>query len=151
VGFSIFATQYFAQIQQIQQQNKERFQEKQISCEGNALCLKVKVTKVVDGDTIYSAEHKIRLSLTNTPEIGEPGFEEATEFTRFFCPVGSVMIVDQDDGQPVDDFGRMLGKVTCNGKNLNEQLLEGGFGEIDTRFCTQSEFSDESWAKNHGC
>lgn len=61
------------------------------------------------------------------------------------------MLVDEDNGQIEGSYGRVIGKVICQGKNLNEQILENGFGEISTFYCKQSEFSEESWAKNYGC
>jgi micrococcal nuclease len=121
------------------------------ACAGSALCITDGVTKVVDGDTIYIKNYKIRLSLTNTPERNEAGFSEATSFTRSLCPVGSMMTVDQDDGQKVDQYGRMVAKVTCSGKNLNAELLENGYAYILTQYCKKSEFASEPWAKKFGC
>ncbi|MFB5637976.1 MAG: thermonuclease family protein [Nitrosarchaeum sp.] len=120
-------------------------------CTGTAKCITEKVTKIVDGDTIYTTNYKIRLSLTNTPERNESGFAEATAFTAMHCPVNSMITVDQDDLQPVDVYGRMLGKVYCEGGVINEMLLTNGFANILTNYCSTSEFSGESWAQNYGC
>jgi len=109
------------------------------------------VEKIVDGDTIYVQGYKIRLSLVNTPETNEAGFSEATAFTSNLCPVGSSVIVDQDDGQPFDVYGRMVGKITCSGKLLNSELLDNGHANILTQYCTKSEFASESWARKYGC
>ena len=103
----------------------------------------------IEGDTVDIA--RIRMSLTNTPERGDDGFSEAAEFTKSLCPVGSTAHVDQDDLQPYDKFGRMLGKVICLDKVLNSELLESKHATILTRFCSTSEFSSESWAKKFGC
>ena len=121
-------------------------------CTGTKLCLKEKVVRIVDGDTIYiSGGHEVRLSLTNTPEIYQKGFHEATEFTSDLCPIGSNVIVDQDDQQPYDIYGRLLGKVSCQNKILNSELLDAGHANILAQYCTTSEFSDESWAQKYGC
>ncbi|HSB49805.1 MAG TPA: thermonuclease family protein [Nitrosopumilaceae archaeon] len=120
-------------------------------CTGDKLCLVGEVQTIIDGDTIYLEKHKIRLSLTNTPERGEPGYFEATEFTRKLCPVGSTVLVDQDDLQPVDQHGRVLGKVFCGDKLLNEELLINTHAWILDQYCKISEFSSESWAKKYGC
>jgi len=40
-----------------------------------------------------------------------------------------------------------IGVVYCDGKNLNEQLMENNLGIIDIRFCEKSEFSDDKWVK----
>ena len=120
-------------------------------CLGTTGCFQEQVTSIVDGDTIYTDTLKIRLSLTNTPERGEDGFAEAAEFTRKLCPVGSVILVDQDDLQRVDKYGRVLGKVFCEGKLLNSELLYGGHANILTQYCSTSEFSGEAWAREFGC
>jgi micrococcal nuclease len=120
-------------------------------CTGTALCITEKVTKIVDGDTLYTTNYKIRLSLTNTPEKDEPGFQEATLFTAMLCPVGSMITVDQDDLQPVDNYGRILGKVYCEGGVINEYLLSNGHANILSQYCSTSEFSGENWAQSYGC
>ena len=121
------------------------------TCSGTLPCLVLNVSEIIDGDTIYADSHKIRLSLTNTPEKGEPGFFEATAFTSMACPVGSTILVDQDDIQPYDDYGRLLGKVFCGNQILNEILLRNGHANILTQYCITSEFSGENWAQSYGC
>jgi nuclease-like protein len=105
-----------------------------------------KVNHVVDGDTLDINDIRIRLSLVDTPERGDPGFKEATQFVVKLC-LGENAEVDMDDGQRRGSFGREIGVVYCDGKNLNEQLMENNLGIIDTRFCEKSEFSIEKWAK----
>ncbi|WP_246282092.1 thermonuclease family protein [Nitrosopumilus ureiphilus] len=123
-----------------------------LSCTGNEQCLTGMITRIVDGDTIYLDEdHEIRLSLTNTPERHEMGFYNASQFTAVLCPVGTKATVDQDDKQPYDVYGRMLGKVTCGNKVLNSELLYAGHANILTRYCSTSEFSNEIWAEEFGC
>lgn len=120
-------------------------------CRGSADCLKGEVTKVVDGDTLYIGDVKIRLALVNTPEVGEPGYDDAKNFTASLCPVGSQATADQDDLQLQDTYGRMLAVVYCGGKNLNQELLEYGHAVILTQYCTESEFGNDSWATAYGC
>lgn len=127
------------------------FASAQSKCQGTALCITGKVTKIVDGDTIYLKDYKIRLSLTNTPEKGEIGFKGATSFTKKLCPLGSTIIVDQDDKQPYDKYKRVVGKVTCSGKVLNSELLYNGLANILKQYCSKSEFSGEAWAQKYGC
>ena len=105
-----------------------------------------KVNHVVDGDTLDINDIRIRLSLVDTPERGDPGFKEATQFVVKLC-LGENAEVDMDDGQRRGSFGREIGVVYCDGKNLNEQLMENNLGIIDTRFCEKSEFSNDKWAK----
>lgn len=129
----------------------ERLEPDSHSCSGNALCISDKITSIIDGDTIYLKHYKIRLSLVNTPEKNQLGFDDATAFTSSICPIGSTVIVDQDDGQPYDQFGRMVAKITCGDKVLNEELLHNGHAKILTQYCAVSEFSTEVWALDYGC
>jgi micrococcal nuclease len=122
-----------------------------IVCSGNEKCFTGIVTKIVDGDTLDINGIRIRISLTNTPERNETGFLEATEFTEKLCQVNSLASVDQDDLQPYDEHGRMLGKVTCSGKVLNSELLYHQLANISIKYCSTSEFSSESWAQENGC
>ncbi|HSA98285.1 MAG TPA: thermonuclease family protein [Candidatus Nitrosotenuis sp.] len=122
-----------------------------VLCVGNTLCIQGKVKSVVDGDTLHIDTYKVRLSLTNTPEKGQKGYDEATGFTKKLCPVGSAVIVDQDDKQPFDKFQRVVGKVYCSDKNINAELLYKNHATIMKKYCTMSEFRMEDWAKKYGC
>lgn len=121
-------------------------------CLGTGLCITAKISKVVDGDTIYlDTGNKIRLSLTNTPGKNQKGWKEATDFTKNLCKVGSMVKIDQDDKQKTDKYGRTVAKVTCSGKNLNSELLSNDLATISKQYCKKSEFSSEGWAKKYGC
>jgi micrococcal nuclease len=122
-----------------------------INCSGAAKCITGKVTKIIDGDTLYTESYTIRLSLTNTPEKDQLGFLESTQFTAKLCPVGSTITIDQDDLQPYDKYERLVGKVFCGDKVLNSELLDSGYADILTEYCSTSEFSKEPWAQQSGC
>ena len=121
------------------------------TCSGTADCFVGTVTRIVDGDTIDVGTTRIRLALTNTPEEDENGYGAAKDFTSSMCSVGSEVLVDQDDGQPYDIFGRMVAKLTCDEDVLNAELLEEGYATLLTEYCNVSEFADERWALEHGC
>jgi micrococcal nuclease len=135
----------------IERRNVSSENEIGVTCLGKEECLALNVSQIIDGDTIYADSYKIRLSLVDTPEKGESGHMQATAFTSMSCPVGSRIIVDQDDGQPYDEYDRMLGKVYCETGILNEILLRNGHAEILTQYCSTSEFAGEAWAKKFGC
>ncbi len=120
-------------------------------CKGAAACFSGTVTEVIDGDTIKVDGKSIRLALVSSPELHESGGIGAREFTFGVCPVGSVAIVDEDDGQKEGSFGRMIGVVYCGDNLLNSELLDFRKATIDERFCSTSEFSGEDWVKRHGC
>ena len=118
-------------------------------CKGTALCISGNVTKIVDGDTLEIENITIRLALVNTPEIAEEGYAEAKQFVSALCPPRSAAIADEDDGQTQGSYGRMIAKVSCGGKILNEEVLSAGLAEILTEFCSVSEFATENWAKQY--
>lgn len=120
-------------------------------CIGNADCFSGKVTKITDGDTIKVDERSIRFALASAPEINTLEGKIAKDFVASMCPVGSSVLVDEDDGQPEGSYGRILAVVYCNDVNLNEKILESGNAKISTLFCSESEFSDEPWVKKFGC
>ena len=143
-----------APAQQIPIQNTTTFN----TCQGSAACFSSWVTKIVDGDTLDVENTlldinstRIRLALTNTPERGQPGWAEATAFTKQMCPVGSMVHIDEDDGQIEGSYGRMIAKVTCGEKVVNAELLSAGHAVISTNFCNESEFATENWAQQFGC
>ena len=72
------------------------------------------ITRVIDGDTLIIDQTTIRLSLVNSPERGEPGYQEAKDFASTVCPVGSNAEFIEDTWQPTDKYGRSLGLVYCN-------------------------------------
>jgi endonuclease YncB( thermonuclease family) len=102
---------------------------------------------VVDGDTLDVNNIRIRLSLVNTPEVGEQGFDTAKNFVEKLC-LDKNGEVDIDDGQRQGSFGREIGVVYCDGVNLNSELMSKGYAVISTEFCDVSEFSGEPWVKS---
>ena len=105
------------------------------------------VTHVVDGDTLDINGIRVRLTLVDTPERGQPGFREAKEFVNILC-LGKKGELDIDDGQRRGDrYGREIGIVYCDEVNINEKLMDEGLARILTDYCEISEFSQEGWAK----
>lgn len=119
-------------------------------CLGNARCITGTVTKIVDGDTLHVDDEIIRFALVDAPKLKYDG-GQALSFIEQICPVGSIAIVDQDDMQLEDKYGRILGVIHCNDMNLNKELLDLGLGDLYSAFCDQSEFSTQYWAQKHGC
>ncbi len=120
-------------------------------CSGTARCIIGTVTKIVDGDTIHVDGQSIRFALASAPELSGYGGVESRNFIQTICPVGSDAIVDEDDSQLVDSYGRIIGVIYCNGMNLNQELLDADMGYLADRFCDSSEFASDPWAQKHGC
>jgi micrococcal nuclease len=120
-------------------------------CSGTAQCIVGVVTKIIDGDTIHVDDQSVRFALSSSPELSGYGGVESRNFIQTICPVGSSVLVDEDDSQTSGSYGRMIGVVYCNGVNLNEELLDASLGYLADQFCDSSEFAEESWAQKHGC
>jgi micrococcal nuclease len=117
-------------------------------CRGTAACFTDTVTHIVDGDTLDVGGIRIRLTLVNSPEVGQPGYAAAKQFTNQTCPVGTQALVDEDDGQTGGSYGRMVALVFCQGTNLNAELLRTGNAVLVPNFCAVSEFARDAWT---GC
>ena len=115
-------------------------------CVGTERCITGSVTRVIDGDTLYIGDVRVRLALVGAEEIGTAGGDAAHRIVGAVCQAGSTAVIDEDDGQTRGSYGRMLGVVWCGNVNLNEFLMDIKYGQIDTRYCQASEFSEEPWA-----
>ena len=93
----------------------------------------------------------VRFALSSAPELKGFGGTDSRDFIDTICPVGSEILVDEDDSQTEGSFGRIIGVVYCNGVNLNSELLDAGLGYLADQFCDSSEFAEDSWAVKHGC
>lgn len=101
-------------------------------------------TKVVDGDTIYLDNgEKIRFVGVNTPERGVEGYITSKNFVQKLC-LNKEVGIDVDDAKHTDRYGRTLGVVIVNGKNVNEMLLKEGLAEV--MYMPPSEFYPYDWA-----
>jgi micrococcal nuclease len=120
-------------------------------CKGDARCISGFVTRIVDGDTLTVDGQSVRFALVNTPEFGESDYSQAKNYIENICPVGSKVLVDEDDKQTEGSHGRIIGVIYCNNLNLSEEVLEVGHAEILSSICKKSEFADEDWAQKFGC
>ncbi|MDX1371683.1 MAG: thermonuclease family protein [Nitrososphaeraceae archaeon] len=123
----------------IQSSNDNEIQEDEIE-------LECKVNYVVDEDTLDFNDKRIRLSLVDTPELGEEGYKEAKEFKKLCLDKKGE--VDIDDGERRGDrYGRDIGVVFCDSINVNKELTDNNLARIYTEYCDVSEFKNEQWAK----
>jgi len=121
------------------------------SCSGSERCISGTVTRVIDGDTVEVNGQSIRFALSSTPEMNNDKGILAKAFVENLCPTGSQALVDEDDKQTQGSYGRIIGIVYCNGINLNEAVLDAGYGWLSSGFCSRSEFSTHAWAQKYGC
>lgn len=87
----------------------------------------VLIERVVDGDTLQPIEgENIRLLGINTPERGDLFYEEAKEFLEDLVLNKTVRL--EFLGEKTDKYGRTLAYVFIDGKNVNLEIVENGFG-----------------------
>lgn len=101
-------------------------------------CIKAKITKVIDGDTIIistnAKKEKVRLILVDTPETKHPqmgvqpfGPEAAAFKTE---QLEGKEIIVEDGIQARDKYGRVLAYVWIGDKLFNQTLLEKGLARV---------------------
>ena len=130
--------------------NEDEIESRHELCLGDARCFSGTLVKMVDNDILQVDDDIVRLALVDAPKMKYDN-GKARNFIEVICPVGSTVVVDQDDSQLEDKYGRILGVVYCNNSNLNKELLDIGLGDLYSAFCDQSEFRHSDWALKHGC
>ena len=99
---------------------------------------------VVDGDTIdVDGVGRIRFVGVNTPERGQPGYQEAKDFVKSLC-LGKTVGLDIDNAKHYDKYGRVLAVVYAGDTNVNAELLKKGYAVV--MYIPPSEFDPYSWA-----
>jgi len=92
----------------------------------NARLLRSQQVFAIDGDTIRYGSERIRLQGIDTPELSEPGGQEAKQRLEELLRGGSVQIVPHG----VDVYGRTVADVFVNGQNAAEILKAEGFAKL---------------------
>ncbi len=99
------------------------------------------VTKIIDGDTIKLENGQtIRMICVNTPEKGELGFEEATNYLKSIILNKKINL--KKDISEKDKYNRLLRYIYLNNTLINELIVRKGYGfaypfEPDTKFCAK--------------
>ena len=94
----------------------------------------VRVTCVVDGDTIWYGGVKIRIADINTPEVSNPGCASETQLgARATDRLVELLNAGPFSLEPIDReqdaYGRTLRIVTRGGTSLGETLVSEGLAE----------------------
>ncbi|PKN64132.1 MAG: hypothetical protein CVU57_16285 [Deltaproteobacteria bacterium HGW-Deltaproteobacteria-15] len=96
-----------------------------------------KVTRVYDGDTIKAEGHdieiKVRLVGIDAPEASSKKREEGQPFSRQATKYLAAMVLNKTvdvKGYGTDRYGRVLGVISLDGKNINLEMVKVGFAEV---------------------
>lgn len=95
-----------------------------------------KVVNVADGDTITiltpkNKQIKVRLAAVDTPEKKQAFGQKARDFTAGIV-AGKIVTVEPET---IDRYGRTVAMVFFNGTNLNEQIVQQGYGWVYRQYC----------------
>jgi len=99
--------------------------------------LTVKVSRVIDGDTIeIDGGQKVRLIGIDTPETVDPRVpvacfgKEASDETKSLLEGKSVIL--EKDISETDKYGRLLRYIFVDGLFINDYLVRQGFAQVST-------------------
>ncbi|MEM4330909.1 MAG: thermonuclease family protein, partial [Candidatus Pacearchaeota archaeon] len=92
----------------------------------NFLEKEIVVKRVIDGDTIETSEgEKIRLLGINTPEKNSFMSKDSISYLK-----GLENKIVKIKYKEKDKYGRILGYILFEGKNINEEILKEGLGNL---------------------
>jgi micrococcal nuclease len=98
-----------------------------------------KVVAVADGDTLTvlhdGKKEQVHLYGVECPKKQQDGFQKAKDFAAAFVSGKPVEIEPREK----DRFGRTMGTVTADGRNLNRELVKAGLGWAFVRGCKRPE------------
>lgn len=102
-----------------------------------------KVIRVSDGDTIaildeYKSTYKIRFEGIDAPE-SKQDFGQKSKKNLSDLIYGKTVVVSTSK---VDKYGRFVGKVTLDGKDINLEQLKGGFAWHFKRYSDEQKEAD---------
>lgn len=88
-----------------------------------------RVTSVHDGDSMRvrcPGERdtiRVRMHQIDAPELEQPHGKQSRDQLRRLCPRGSEVQIRAHDH---DQYGRLLGDLSCGGTNVNEAMVASG-------------------------
>ena len=89
------------------------------------------VSKVIDGDTVeLGTGEKVRLLGINTPERGQPYYEESKKRLKELIEGKEVTL--EKDITDKDQYGRLLRHVFLDNENVNTKLVREGLATVYT-------------------
>ncbi len=112
-------------------------------------CYETTLLQIIDGDTVKDSDDKlISFSLVSVPKLDQKGGDDAKIFLEAICPIGSKIIVDEDDGNLQGSYDEIIAQVYCNGMSMNAEMIYNNYAMIDVGSCGVSEFTFELWVES---
>ena len=107
------------------------------------------VISVADGDTLTlqvgEQRYRIRLSEIDTPEREQPWGDEAKSALVSKVEAKRVLVTISD----TDQYGRKVGKVWLNGRDINRELVSEGYSWVYERYLVDKTLlNDQDLAKS---
>lgn len=89
----------------------------------------LRAIEVLDGDTFRASNGEtIRLLGIDTPEAGEPGYDEATVFLADLLDTNELRL--EFDYRKRDKYNRLLAYVFTEGNFVNRELIKNGLASV---------------------
>lgn len=103
------------------------------------IVLRGQLSDSVDGDSFYVGGVEVRLAVVDSPERGEPAYEEASSFADDWFGAEDVAIYRPTSAPSHDRYERLVGEVvrTRDCASLNVDLVRSGNAEILDRYCPE--------------
>lgn len=110
-----------------------------------------RVVRVQDGDTLTVVRKNldlitVRLYGIDAPENGQAFGRQAA---RKLSALANKKIVLVEEVQKRDRYGRLVGIVKFEGRDLASEMLESGLAWVTPRYCTRKENCGGYWAGVH--
>ncbi len=112
-----------------------------------------KVSRVIDGDTFQLSRPLVRIRLcgVDTPEKGQRGYREATQFTKALVAGKDVRCRTVGEGTPCDGRSRkksgerFVAQCFVDGKDIGMELVKSGHA------CAWPKYSGNHYVNNAKC
>ncbi|WP_299812408.1 thermonuclease family protein [uncultured Roseibium sp.] len=112
-----------------------------------------KVARVIDGDTFQLSRPLVRIRLcgVDTPEKGQRGYREATQYTETLVAGKTVQCRTVGEGTPCDgrsrkkSYDRFVAQCFVDGEDIAGELVEAG------NACAWEKYSGKHYFKSGRC
>ena len=87
------------------------------------------ILAVIDGDTVDVSIGRIRIIGYDTPEEGQPCYQEAKDELQSLVDSGLTTVLAEPGHDDVDDYGRLLRHLYVDGVPVGQELIRAGLAD----------------------